>query len=159
MARSNPSRSLVYACAFFCTLVLGCHHPKTEAGSLAKPGQPASVDNSWLNAARACWPDLAKNGYTNDDLSRNLIHHLGAAFPTYAALTRNGADADLSMPISTVLAPDVTKLENSSTPVLTRGQAVAGVGPGGAIVQSTHGNAPPDALCSIQTGLPQGFSK
>ena len=141
-------------------LVLGCHRQKQTAdGSMATPGQPASVDNSWLNAAKACWPDLTKNGYSNDDLSRNLIHHLGAAFPTYSVLTSNGADADLSMPITTVLAPDVSKLENSSTPVLTRGQAVAGVGPQGALVQNTHGNAPPDALCSIQTGLPQGFSK
>ena len=126
---------------------------------MAKPGQPASVDNSWINAARSCWPQLAQNGYSNDDIGRNLIHHLGAAFPTYAALSRNGADADLSMPIATVLPPDVTKLENSSTPVLTRGQAVAGTPPQGAIVQSTNGNAPPDALCSIQQGIPDGFSK
>ena len=138
----------------------GCHHQKSTAdGSMAGPGQPASVDNSWINAAKSCWPELAKNGYNNDSISRNLLHHIGAAFPTYSALNRNGADADLSMPIDSVLAPDVSKLANSSTPVLTRGQAVAGVGPGGAIVQSTHGNAPPDALCSIQPGVPQGFSK
>ena len=139
---------------------LGCHRqPTTADGSMAKPGAPASVDNSWINAAKACWPQLASNGYNNDNIGRNLIHHLGNAFPTYSALGNKGADADLSMPIDAVLAPDVSKLQNSSTPVLTRGQAVAGVGPGDAIVQSTHGNAPPDALCSIQTGLPQGFSK
>ncbi len=138
----------------------GCdHHKQTAAGSMVGPGKPASVDNSWLNAARSCWPDLAKNGYTDQDLSRNLIHHLGAAFPAYGALTSNGADADLSMPITTVLAPDASQLEHSQTPVLTRGQAVAGTPPAGAIVQRTNGNAPPDALCSIQSGVPQAFSK
>ena len=151
--------SLAFAILVLCGAT-GCRHqPQTADGSMAKPGQPASVDNSWINAARSCWPQLAGNGYSNDDIGRNLIHHLGAAFPTYAALSSNGADADLSMPIATVLAPDVSKLQNSATPVLTRGQAVAGVGPGGAIVQSTRGDVPPDALCSIQTGLPQGFSK
>ena len=85
---------------------------------MAGPGKPASVDNSWLNAARSCWLGLAKNGYTDQDLSRNLIHHLGAAFPGYGALTSNGADADLSMPITTVLAPDASQLEHSQTPVL-----------------------------------------
>lgn len=126
---------------------------------MARPGQAASVDNSWINAARSCWPDLARNGYTNDDLARNLIHHLGDAFPAYSALSRNGADADLSMPITSILPPDGTRLENSSTPVLTRGQAVAGTLPQNAVVQSTNGDAPPDALCSIQAGIPQNFTK
>ena len=138
----------------------GCHHQKQTAdGSLAGPGQPASVDNSWINAAVSCWPQLTANGYTHDNIARNLIHHLGAAFPTYSALSRNGGDADLSMPVTTVLAPDVSQLQHSQTPVLTRGQAVAGTPPQGAIVQTTNGNAPPDALCSIQQGIPQGFSK
>ena len=146
--------------AFASTGVLGCHHQKTTApGSMAGPGKPASVDNTWINAARSCWPDLAQQGYSSEDIGRNLIHHLSGAFPTYAALNTRGGDADLSTPITSVLAPDVTKLENSQTPVLTRGQAVAGVGAQGAIVQHTHGNAPPDALCSIQTGIPDGFSK
>ena len=153
-------RMPVQLLALVLSLVVGCHHqPTTADGSMSKPGQPASVDNSWINAAKSCWPQLAQNGYTNEDIGRNLIHHLSAAFPTYAALSRHGADADLSMPIATVLPPDVTKLENSSTPVLTRGQAVAGTPPQGAIVQSTNGNAPPDALCSIQQGIPDGFSK
>ena len=151
-------RSMVVA-TFVTTLIGGCRQPKTADGSMAKPGAAASVDNSWINAARACWPDLVKNGYTTDNIGRNLIHHLGDAFPAYSALGNKGTDADLSMPIATVLPPDVTKLQNSSTPVLTRGQAVQGVGPQGAIVQSTHGSAPPDTLCSIQPGVPPGFSK
>ena len=156
--RPEPARILTVALAL--STVTGCHHqPTTADGSMAGPGKAASVDNSWINAARSCWPQLAQSGYTRDDIGRNLIHHLGNAFPAYSALGNKGTDADLSMPIATVLPPDVTKLENSSTPVLTRGQAVAGTPPGGAIVQSTHGNAPPDALCSIQAGLPEGFSK
>ena len=147
------------ALAIVAALATGCHQKQTAEGSMVRPGQPASVDNSWINAAKSCWPQLDSNGYSNDDIARNLIHHLSAAFPTYAALSPKGADADLSMPVTTVLAPDVTKLANSSTPVLTRGQAVQGVGPQGAIVQSTHGIAPPDALCSVQPGLPDGFSK
>lgn len=126
---------------------------------MASPGQPASVDHSWISAAKSCWPDLSKNGYTDDDIARNLLDHLGAGFPSYSALSGHGSRADLSMPITSVLAPDVTRLENSSTPVLTRGQAVAGTPPRGAIVQSTNGNAPPDSLCSIQSGIPDGFSK
>ncbi len=149
---------LPFVLAFSSTL--GCQHQKQTAnGSMAGPGKPASVDNSWINAAKSCWPQLAANGYNPDDIARNLIHHLGSAFPTYSALNREGGDADLSMPITTVLAPNAGLLQHSQTPVLTRGQAVAGTPPGGAIVQSTNGNAPPDALCSVQTGIPQGFSK
>lgn len=141
-------------------MLAGCHASKqTATGSMAGPGKEASVDNSWRSAAHSCWPELAKYGYSDQELSRNLIHHLGSAFPAYSSLSSNGADADLSMPITTVLSPDVSRLEHSQTPVLTRGQAVAGTPPQGALVQHTNGNAPPDALCSIQTGIPQGFSK
>lgn len=159
-SRSFVSGATVIAASLALLYATGCHHQKRTAdGSIAGPGQANSVDNSWINAAKTCWPDLAKNGYSNDDIARNLIHHIGAAFPAYSALSRNGTDADLSMPVTSVLPPDVTKLENSQTPVLTRGQAVAGVGPQGAIVQNTNGNAPPDSLCSIQTGIPQDFTK
>ncbi len=158
--RSHSVRTILATLSLTSLLVTGCHRQKqTATGSLAGPGKPASVDNSWINAARSCWPQLAQNGYGNDDIARNLIHHLGAALPTYAALSRNGGDADLSMPIDSVLPPDVTKLDHSRTPVLTRGQAVAGTPPGSAAVAHTDGSAPPDALCSIQPGIPQGFSK
>ena len=141
-------------------LLVGCHDRKATApGSLASPDQAASVDNSWVNAARSCWPDLAKKAYSSQDVSRNLVHHLADVFPSYGALGRNGGSADLSMPITTVLPPDAGPLQHSQTPVLTRGQAVAGTPPQGALVQNTNGNAPPDALCSIQSGIPQGFSK
>ncbi len=158
--RSPSMKKVVKFALTTALLTTGCHRQKQTAdGSMAAPGKPASVDNSWVSAARSCWPDLAKNGYTQEQIASNLLHHLGSAFPSYIALNRNGADADLSMPITTVLPPDIGQLEHSQTPVLTRGQAVAGTPPQGAIVQNTNGNAPPDALCSIQPGLPQGFTR
>lgn len=157
-ARLVPAGGLL-ALAFI-PLLTGCHRQRQTAdGNMASAGQPSSVDNSWVNAARSCWPELAKNGYSTHDISGNLIHHLGSAFPTYGALSSSTGDADLSMPITTVLSPDASKLEHSQTPILTRGQAVAGTPPAGALVANTNGNAPPDALCSIQSGIPQGFSK
>ncbi len=155
-----PQRMPVRFLALALSLALGCaHKPKTAEGSIASPDSPASVDNTWVNAAKSCWPDLAKNGTTVRQIQQYLIDptHLRSTFPSYAGLSDATIRTDLSLPISTILQPDVTRLANSATPVLTTGQAVAGTPPQGAIVQSTHGSAPPDALCSIQTGLPQGF--
>lgn len=141
-------------------LLAGCHQQKQTAdGSMVSPSKPAAVDNSWLNAARSCWPDLARNGYSSQQIRVGLVHHLGAAFPAYAALGTKIGEADLSMPITTVLAPNSSLLKHSQMPILTRGQAVAGTPAQGALVASTNGNAPPDALCAIQSGIPQGFSK
>ena len=63
------------------------------------------------------------------------------------------------MPLTSIYPPDPTKLVNSQSPVLTRGQAVNGTPPSGAIAQhtTTLQTVPPDALCSIQQGLPPGF--
>ncbi len=144
----------------FLPLLGGCHHQKqTAAGSMASPDKPGSVDNTWINAAKSCWPQLATNGYTNQDIASNLLHHLGAAFPTYSALSGNHGDADLSVPLTTVLPPDASKLDHSQNPVLNRGQAVAGTPPQRAAAANTDGSAPPDALCAVQNGIPQGFSK
>ncbi len=143
-------------------LFVGCHRqPRTADGSMGKPGQADSVDNSWANAAKACWPQLAKNGSNDVDLRKYLIDpaHFRSTFPAYEALSDANVRAELSMPLTTIFPPDPTRLANSATPVLTRGQAVNGVSPGGAVTQSTHGNAPPDALCSIQTGTPEGFNQ
>ena len=160
--RTHTSSTAVGVLLAFTSVCLfaGCHSQKqTSAGSMASPGKAASVDNSWVEAARSCWPDLARNGYSQESVGAGLLHHLDSAFPAYSALSRKGGDAELSMPITTVLPPDAGQLEHSQTPVLTRGQAVAGTPPQGAIVQSTDGSVPPDALCSIQSGIPQGFSK
>ncbi len=139
----------------------GCHGKRESEGSMTPTGNYASVDNSWVNAAKACWPELAKNNYSTQQLQGYLVvpNHLRATFPSYAGLSDPTLKADLTVPITTVLPPDTTKLLNSSTPVLTTGQAVAGTSAQNAIEQSTHGSAPPDSLCSIQRGFPEGFNQ
>ena len=114
-----------------------------------------------MTATKACWPDLGKNGYGSDDLGRNLANptHFRNAFPVYAAQNDDALDQLLAKPLQTAPAPDVSKLTHSQTPVLSRGQAANGTNAQDAVVQSTNGNAPPDAFCSIQPGTPQGFSK
>lgn len=159
--RREPARILTIALAL--GTLSGCHRQqqKTALGSMDAPGSAASVDNSWVNAAKSCWPDLAKGGYGAQQIQQYLIvpGHLRSAFPSYAGLSDQTIKADLTVPITTILPPDVTRLTNSSTPLLTTGQAVAGTPPQGAIVQSTHGQAPPDALCAIGSGLPPGFNQ
>lgn len=112
-------------------------------------------------AAKSCWPDLAGNGYGADDITRNLASptHFRNAFPVYSAQTDDALNFLLAKPLQTAPPPDTSKLTHSQTPVLSRGQAAVGTGFKDAVVQSTNGNAPPDALCSIQPGTPQGFSK
>ena len=141
--------------------VSGCHHKHESEGSLTPTGNAASVDNSWVNAAKACWPELAKNNYSTQQLQQYLVtpDHLRATFPSYAGLSDPTLRADLTVPITTILPPDTTKLVNSSSPVLTAGQAVAGTTAQNAVVQSTHGSAPPDSLCAIQRGFPEGFNQ
>ena len=139
----------------------GCRNKQGEHGSMAPAGNPASVDNSWVNAAKSCWPDLAKNNYSQQQIGGYLTSpaNVRSTFPSYTGLSDATIKADITVPLATILPPDTTKLVNSSSPVLTTGQAVAGTPPGGAIVQSTQGSAPPDALCAVQSGLPQGFNK
>ena len=82
-----------------------------------------------------------------------------SAFPVYGAQTDDALDVDLAKPLQTAPAPDVSRLTHSQTPVFNRGQAVNGTNPRDAVVQSTNGIAPPDGVCSLQSGIPQGFSK
>ena len=139
----------------------GCHNKQGEHGSMAPVGNPASVDASWVSAAKSCWPDLAKNNYSQQQIGGYLTSpaNVRSTFPSYAGLSDATIQADITVPLATILPPDTTKLVNSSRPVLTTGQAVAGTPPQGAIAQSTHGSAPPDSLCAIQSGLPEGFNK
>ena len=158
---SPLTRSLLAICLTLPLATTGCHHKKTAEGSESPTGSAASVDNSWVNAARACWPELAKNNYSTQQLQQYLVvpDHLRATFPSYAGLSDPTLRADLTVPITTILPPDTTKLLNSSNPVLTTGQAVAMTPAQGAVVQSTHGTAPPDSLCAIQRGFPDGFNQ
>ena len=137
----------------------GCSHK--HIGAPVVSGSGRLVDPSWITAINACWPDLARQGYTADDIRHNLanaddLHH---AFPVYAAQTRKDLDDILGKPLQTGPDPDVSQLAHSQYPILTRGQAAAGTAPQMAVVQGTNGTAPPDSFCAIQTGIPQGFSK
>jgi hypothetical protein len=109
----------------------------------------------------ACWPELGKQGYTSDAIRHDLadLTAFHNAFPVYVAQGKDALDTLLTKPVEAAPTPDVTKLTHSQTPVLTRGQATQGTGAQGAVVPSTNGLAPPDALCSIQPGVPQGFSR
>lgn len=140
-------------------LVLGCSHKHTGAPVVSSSGR--LIDQSWITATQSCWPDLAKQGYTAQDIRRNLanLDDFHNAYPVYAAQNHRDLDDILGKPLQTGPDPDISKLAHSQYPVLTRGQAAAGTVPQMAVVQSTNGIAPPDAFCAIQPGVPQGFSK
>lgn len=140
-------------------LPLGCSSKHKGAGVVGSGGR--NVDASWATAIQSCWPDLSKQGYSAADIRSNLATptHFRNALPVYAAQNDDAVDQLLAKPLETAPDPDITKLAHSDTPVLTRGQAANGNGPRDAAVQSTNGQAPPDGLCSIQSGVPQGFSK
>lgn len=137
----------------------GCSSKHNGAGTVGNGGK--NVDQSWATAVQSCWPDLSRQGYSAKDIERNLASptHFRGAFPVYAAQNDDAVDLLLAKPLEAGPAPDVSQLTHSAMPVLTRGQAASGAGPRDAAVQSTNGIAPPDALCAIQSGTPQGFSK
>ncbi len=158
--QSKPATALLRTASLGCLLLpAACSSKHTGAGTVTRSGR--LVDPSWVTATQACWPDLTKNGYTADDLKRNLADSgsFHNAFPVYTAQSRADIDALLAKPLGIAPGPDISKLTHAQTPVLTRGQAALGTGPQAAVVQSTNGIAPPDALCSIQPGVPQGFRK
>lgn len=155
---SLPPRSLLFLVLGLGTLA-GCSSKHIGAPVVSSSGR--LIDPSWITATNACWPDLAKQGYTAEDIRRNLANttDLHNAFPVYAAQTHSDLDNILGKPLQAGPDPDITRLAHSPTPVLTRGQAANGTGPQMAVVQHTNGSAPPDSFCSIQSGIPQGFSK
>ena len=161
MHKGLPSRSMVSALSGLCLsiAVAGCRAKHEGIGTIGSNGR--GVDPSWTTAVRSCWPDLGRNGYGTDDIARNLASptHFRNAFPVYSAQTDDALNVLLAKPLQTAPPPDISRLTHSQTPVLSRGQAANGTGPKDAVVQSTNGNAPPDAFCSIQPGTPQGFSK
>lgn len=159
MLRSSRNGSLLLCLGLAPVFVLGCSPKNKGIGTIGSGGK--NVDPSWINATKTCWPDLAKDGYNNDDLARNLAAptHFRNAFPVYSAQTDDALDVLLAKPVQTAPPPDASKLTHSQTPVFNRGQAVNGTNPKDAVVQSTNGIAPPDGFCSLQPGTPQGFSK
>lgn len=148
------------ACLLALTLLgAGCSSKHKGAGTIGNGGK--NVDPSWATAVQSCWPDLSRQGYSTDDIKRNLADptHFRAAFPVYAAQNDDALDVLLAKPLQTAPRPDISKLTHVASPVLNRGEAANGAGPKDAVVQSTNGIAPPDGLCAIQQGIPQGFSK
>ena len=155
-------RKLVLVRLLACCIALatsGCSSKHQGIGTVGSDGR--GVDPSWTTAAKSCWPELGKDGYGSKDVARNLASptHFRNAFPVYGAQNDDALNLLLAQPLQTAPPPDVSQLTHSQTPVLSRGQAANGTGPKDAVVQSTNGNAPPDAFCSIQPGTPQGFSK
>jgi len=156
---SGTTRVVASFLAFTALTFTGCSRKHPGAPVVTSSGR--LIDPSWITATEACYPDLTKQGYTAEDIRRNLanlddFHH---AFPVYAAQNHKDLDDILGKPLQTGPDPDITQLAHSPYPVLTRGQAAAGTTPQMAVVQSTNGIAPPDAFCAIQPGTPQGFSK
>ena len=143
-----------------CLCILGCKHHNSSPGSLSAAGQPASIDGSWVTAARSCWPAMQPAEQGGADLRQYLNNaaHVRSTFPSYAALSDAQNMATLTQPLAAIQPPDTSKLAHSETPVLTRGQAAAGTGRQDAVVAATTGLAPPDSLCSIQSGTPEGFN-
>ncbi len=137
----------------------GCSSKHTGAPVVTTSGR--LIDQSWITATQSCWPDLGKQGYSAEDVRRDLanLDDFHNAYPVYAAQTHKRLDEILGKPLQTGPDPDISQLAHSQYPVLTRGQAAAGTVPHMAVVQSTNGIAPPDAFCSVQPGVPQGFSK
>ena len=159
-SRRTPPASAFLAVALAVPLVIGCHsRPESAPGSTLPAGQAASVDASWVTAAESCWPAIRQSGRSLKNIREYLLapDHLRSTFPSYAGLSNDQIAGNLTLPIASILPPDTSRLAHSQTPVLTRGQAAAGTGPDRAVVSATNGIAPPDSLCSIQSGTPDGF--
>lgn len=121
--------------------------------------QAGRVDNSWLLAANACWPELTHSGYSLKDVKRYLADplHFRATFAGYSTLGDAALAQVAGQPLLEAPAPDASVLNHSPNPVLTRREALAGGSARGALVSESSGVAPQDTLCAIQAGTPVGF--
>jgi hypothetical protein len=158
MARRSTGTKPAWAILLIAAAILtGCR--ANEMGVKFSDREALSVDPSWLAAAKSCWPDLAHNGDTSADINRYLADplHFRATFGGYAALSDRTLRAIVSKPAAEAPAPDSSVLTGANTPVLTRGQAVAGASTQQAVASAPDGIAPPDALCAIHSGTPVGF--
>ena len=136
-------------------LVSGCK--AREMGVQFADTQAVKVDDTWISAARSCWPELARNNYTRGILSHELADplHFRATFAAYAALGDKDIEAIVAAPINTAPAPDSGSLRGAGGGLLTRNQAVSFDGnPPGNLASN---RIPSDALCAIHPGVPVGF--
>lgn len=150
--RTTSTYAPLAAVTLFAWASFGCG-PSNSVG-----GNKDFVDSSWITAAHSCWPGL--NGRSNEEIGKHLTTYndFGKLFPSYAGLTADTLRSSLKMPLQIGPPPNNGALANSDLPVLTRGQAALGTPAALAVAQSTHGAAPPDAFCAVQTGTPVGFN-
>jgi hypothetical protein len=147
----------VVSVGFLTPLVLtGCE--ARQLGVSYADKQAASVDTSWVTAAKACWPDLS-HGYNNATMKQYLADplHFRAAFTAYSAMSDAELRAVASKPLMSAPAPDASLLANSQTAVITRYEALSATSNSLASANNTDSAAPPDALCAIHPGQPVGF--
>ena len=146
-----------FGLGLLCAAILGCK--ARDMGVPTADHTADFVDASWVTATKSCWPELEHDGYSTAGIKHNLADPLRfrSTFPSYAAQNEQSLRALVTKPLMVAPSPDGSVLLNSRTPVLTRGQAMAGTSPHNALVQSTQSVAPPDALCAIHAGTPVGF--
>ncbi|MDE1161765.1 MAG: hypothetical protein PW792_07435 [Acidobacteriaceae bacterium] len=139
------------------SVVSGCK--AREMGITFSNTQATSVDDSWLLAAYACWPDMAHVGYSKADIKRYLSDplHFRAAFAAYSPLSDASLIKIVAQPVLDAPVPDTSVLEHSLNPVITRRQALAGGSIRGTLTSDNNSLAPADTLCAIQAGTPVGF--
>jgi len=137
------------------TMLSGCK--AREMGVVFSPTQARHVDDSWLTAAKACWPELSHSGLSNEAIRKNLADplHFRSAFSVYASMSDAQILQMVSTSINTAPEADASVLRGAATPYLTRLQAAAGaaVDP----QASSNGEPPVDTLCAVHPGTPIGF--
>lgn len=96
--------------------VLGCSS-KHKGAPVVTSASGHHIDSSWLTALNACWPDLAKQGYTADQLHRNLADagSFRHAFPVYTAQSGDSIEDLLGKPMQAAPPPDTSKLRTWTT--------------------------------------------
>ncbi len=126
-----------------------------ELGAQISETQAAHVDQSWVKAAKGCWPMLGEKGDTY--VSVNLADPIGFrnTFPAYASLSDAQLEKIAGEPVDAAPRPDTSLFRDSSTPLMTRQQAV-----GEAASNTDQRDAQsisPMTLCAIHTATPAGY--
>ncbi|MEO6922373.1 MAG: hypothetical protein ABI142_00980 [Bryocella sp.] len=156
MITATTIRTLLALAAVSVMSCVGCE--AKQIGVAFSDKQAEKVDNTWVTAARSCWPALA-HGYDSASLKRYIADpmHFRAAFGTYSTLSDEQLRGIVLRPVTVAPTPDASILTSSQTPVMTRYQAVSGFDSANATANTTDSAAPPDALCAIHPGVPVGF--
>lgn len=159
MCKLTPCRKLPLTTAVVAALCILAGCKARDMGVPTADHTADFVDQSWVAATKSCWPDLEHGGYTLAGIKHNLADPLRfrSTFPSYAAQSEASIRGLVTKPLMTAPPPDGSVLNNSRTPVLTRGQAAAGASAQQGLAPGGNGFAPPDALCALHSGTPVGF--